>query len=251
MLFTPVTYIGIDPSGGRSPYTYAALDSDQKLLALGAGELDDMLAFVGGQQAAYVAVNAPSGPNLGLVRKKLEKESLTPGHPRRVEMRLAEYELRERGINVSPTPARRELCAAWAQMGFALYQRLEKAGYKAYPAKDASHQWLETHPHAVFCALLDRAPLPKPTLEGRLQRQLALHKQGLGIKDPMEFFEEITRHRLLGGILPMEMIYLPEELDAIAAALVASLAAGGAEQVESIGAKEEGLIVLPKANRRA
>ena len=250
MLFTSVAFIGIDPSGGRSPYTYAALDSEQKLLALGAGELDDVLAFVGGQQAAYVAVNAPSGPNLGLVRKKLEKESLTPGHTRRVEMRLAEYELRERGINVSPTPARRELCPAWMQMGFTLYQRLEKAGCKPYPTKTASHQWLETHPHAVFCSLLGRSPLPKPTLEGRLQRQLILHERGLGIKDPMEFFEEITRHRLLGGILPMEMIYLPEELDAIAAALVAALSAGGEEQVEMVGAKEEGCIALPKISSR-
>jgi Protein of unknown function (DUF429) len=247
MLFNSTVFIGIDTSGGRSPFTYAALDSNLKLMTLSAGELDDVLAFLGGQKAAYVAVNAPSGPNLGLVRKKVEKESLTPGHLRGVEMRLVEYELRERGINILPTPARRDVCPSWMQMGFALYQRLELAGCKSYPTKDATHQWLETQPHAVFCSLLPRTPLPKPTLEGRLQRQLALHEQGLDIKDPMEFFEEITRHRLLGGVLPMEWIYLPEELDAIAAAFVASLAAEGERKIEVLGAKEEGQIVLPRS----
>jgi hypothetical protein len=247
MLFTQTTFIGIDPARGRSPYTYAALDADRNLLALGAGELDDVLAFVGGQSSAYVAVNAPSGPNLGLVRKKLEKESLASGHSRRVEMRLAEYELRARGVNIPPTPAHRDLCPAWMQTGFALYQRLEKAGCKPYPNKTVSHQWLETNPHAVFCALLGQAPLPKPKLEGRLQRQLILYEQGVGVRDPMEFFEEITRHRLLGGILPMELVYRPEELDAIAAALVAFLAAEGEEQIEVVGAREEGWIALPKA----
>ena len=72
--------------------------------------------------------------------------------------------------------------------------------------------------------LLGQLPLPKPTLEGRLQRQLVLFEQDMGIKDPMEFFEEITRHRLLKGILPIECIYTSEELDALVAAFTAYLA---------------------------
>jgi hypothetical protein len=245
MASNPETFIGIDPSGGRSPFTYAALDRERRLLALGAGELEDVLAFAGGQAAVLAAVNAPAGPNLGLVRKKLERQAPGPGHSRGLEMRLAEYLLRERGIGVSPTPSRRELCPAWMQMGFALYQQLGKMGYKPYPSVSAPRQWLETHPHAAFCALLGRMPLPKPTLEGRLQRQLALHAAGVGIKDPMDFFEEITRHKILGGNLPMEFIYLPEELDALAAALVACLAGEEGEQIELVGSKEEGRIAVP------
>ncbi len=67
------------------------------------------------------------------------------------------------------------------------------------PSEDTTHVWLETHPHAAFCALLGQLPLPKPTLEGRLQRQIVLYEQGMGIKDPMGFFEEITRHKLVAG----------------------------------------------------
>jgi hypothetical protein len=33
-------------------------------------------------------------------------------------MRLAEHNLRERGINVAATPAHREYCSAWVQDGF-------------------------------------------------------------------------------------------------------------------------------------
>ncbi len=245
MLSSKTTFIGIDPSGGRHPFTYAALDEDCQLVALASGEMEEVLAFLGGQQATVVAVNAPRCPNKGLVRKKLEKQSLTPGHLRGADMRLVEYELRERGISVSPTASRPETCAAWMQMGFDFYRKLEGTGFKPYPSENASHQWLETHPHAAYCALLGQLPSPKPTLEGRLQRQLVLYEQEMGIKDPMGFFEEITRHRLLKGVLPMEFIYTAEELDALAAAFTAYLAASQPGEVVWVGDKQEGQIVLP------
>ena len=245
MLFSETTFIGIDASGGRHPFTYAALDKDCQLVALAAGEMDEVLAFLGGQQDTVVAINAPRGPNKGLVRNKLEKQSLTPGHLRGADMRLVEYELRERGISVSPTSSRPEACAAWMQMGFDFYRKLEGMGFKPYPSENASHLWLETHPHAAYCALLGQLPLPKPTLEGRLQRQLVLFEQNMGIKDPMEFFEEITRHRLLKGGLPTEFIYTAEELDALVAAYTAYLAASQPGEVLRVGNQQEGEIVLP------
>jgi predicted nuclease with RNAse H fold len=247
MLFSKATFIGIDPSGGRNPFTYAALDEACQLVALAAGGVEEVLAFLGGQQATVVAVNAPRCPNKGLVRKRLEKQSLTPGQLRGTDMRLAEYELRKRGINVSPTSSRPETCAAWMQTGFDFYHKLDGMGFKPYPSENATHQWLETHPHAAYCTLLGRLLLPKPTLEGRLQRQLVLYEQDIGIKDPMNFFEEITRHRFLKGILPMEFIYSAEELDAIVAAYTAYLTASRPGDVVWIGNKQEGQIVLPVA----
>jgi predicted nuclease with RNAse H fold len=245
MLFTQTTYIGIDSSGGRHPFSYAALDEDCQLIALASGEIDEVLAFLGGQQVTVVAVNAPHCPNKGLVRKMLEEQSLTTGQLRGTDLRMVEYELRERGISVSPTPFRKESCAAWMQIGFDFYRKLEGLAFKPFPSENATHQWIETHPHAAFCALLGQIPLPKPTLEGRLQRQLALYEQDLGIKDPMDFFEEITRHRLLKGMLPKEFIYHPEELDAMVAAFTAYLAANQPGNVVRIGDKQEGQITLP------
>ena len=88
-------------------------------------------------------------------------------------------------------------------------------------------------------------PLSKPTLEGRLQRKLLLYERGVGLKDPMDFFEEITRHRLVRGILPLELVYTPEQLDALVAAYTAYMAATKPEEILFIGAKEEGRIALP------
>ena len=106
-------------------------------------------------------------------------------------------------------------------------------------------QWLETHPHAAFCTLLGQIPLPKPTLEGRLQRQIALYEQGIGIIDPMEFFEEITRHKLLHGTFPMELVYASEELDTLMAAYMAYCVVNCPQETMLIGNQQEGQIVLP------
>jgi hypothetical protein len=247
MLFDATLFIGVDPSGGRKPFTYAALDQNGKLVALKDGEVEDVLAFIGGQPGAYVAINAPPRPNKGLIRQDEIRQNLPPLHisGRSLDMRLVEHQLRERGINVSMTPSRKELCANWVQTGFDFYRRIASMGFVPYPTPDASHQWVETHPHAIFCVLLGQTPLAKPTLEGRLQRQLILYEQGLGIRDPMEFFEEITSHKLLKGIFPMEQIYAPEELDAVAAAYVAYIAGCHPEQASTLGDLQEGQILLP------
>lgn len=245
MLFSKTTFIGIDLSGGRHPFTYAALDEQCQLVALSSGEIEDVLAFLGNQQETLVAINAPHCPNLGLVRKQMENQSLSHGHLRGVDMRVAEHELRECGISVSPTSSRPETCAAWMQTGFEFHGKLEGMGFKPFPLENTSLQWLETHPHAAYCTLLGKLPLPKPTLEGRLQRQLILYEQAMGIKDPMEFFEEITRHRLIKGVLPIEFIYTPEELDALVAAYTAYMAASQPGKVTWVGNKQEGQIVLP------
>ncbi len=238
-------YIGIDLSGGRQPFTYAVLDESCQLVTLSSGEVEEVLAYLGDQKDILIAVNAPHCPNLGLVRKKMEDQSLSPGHLRGVDMRLAEHELRGYGISISPTPSRPETCAAWMQTGFDFHGKLNSMGFRLFPEEGSSLLWLETHPHAAFCALLGKLPLPKPTLEGRLQRQLVLYEQSVGIKDPMNFFEEITRHRLLKGVLPVEFIYTPEELDALVAAFTAYTAASQPGKVTWVGNKQEGQIVLP------
>lgn len=246
MLFTDSVYVGIDPAAGRKSFAYAALDRDLHLVTIADGEIDDLMAFLGAQQSAVVAIMAPSNVNQGLVRRKLESESLTPGmHIRGADLRMAEYDLRERGITVTGTPGRAESCPAWMQSGFELYKKLSKMGFAAYPQDGAAYQMLETHPHACFCTLLDQVPLSKPTLEGRLQRQLALHERRIRLKDPMDFFEEITRHKLLKGILPHDLLYTADVLDGIAAAYVAWLAAHHPEQVVCVGDPSEGQIILP------
>ena len=247
MLFADSAYIGIDPTSSHKSFTYAALDKDLNLIALSDGEMEDVTAFVAGQKSATVAVNAPAGVNRGLVREKIKKAMLTPQKKiRRAEFRLAEYELRERGIAVSGTPSSAALSPAWIQMGFDLYRKLEKLGFSKYPNEESKHLLLETHPHACYCVMIGRQPLSKPSLEGRLQRQLVLYERGLKIKDPMDFFEEITRYKMIQGNWPLELLYQPEQLDALVAAYTAWLVINKVEKTIGIGDEREGRILLPE-----
>lgn len=237
-------FLGIDPTAGRNPYTWAALDKDCRLLCLEGGELDQVLAYAGAQASILAAINAPSCPNRGLLRTKLVLE-----HPdvnlRGADMRMVEHLLRERGIPVPPTPSREESCPTWIQMGFGLHRELGKMGFANYPSEDSPRQNVEVNSHAIFCTLLGDIPLPKPTLEGRLQRQLVLHGRGAEIIDPMEFFEEITRHKLIKGSLPMEFIYETNELDALAAALTGWMTVNTPDEILILGDKAEGQMVIP------
>ena len=131
------------------------------------------------------------------------------------------------------------------QMGFELYHELENAGFGNDAGKKNPYQFLETNPHASFCVMIGSVPLSKTSLEGRLQRQLLLYEHGVRIKDPMDFFEEITRYKLAKGIWPMELLYLPEQLDALVAAYTAWMALTKPDGVLMIGDEEEGEIVLP------
>ena len=248
MLSARTVFVGVDTSSAHKAFTYAALDHSLRVVVLAEGELEDVLGFLSGQQGALVAVNSPSHLNVGLVRQAAEQAAAGAHQLRGVDLRMAEHELRLRGIPVSGTPARESSCSAWVRVGLGLHRELARVGFEPYPAVDCAQQVLEIHPHAAFCALIGRSPLSKPSLEGRLQRQLALFERGVRLHDPMDFFEEITRHKLLNGTLPSETVYLPEQLDALIAAYTAWLAAEKPAELTRLGADEEGYLYLPVAN---
>lgn len=113
--------------------------------------------------------------------------------------------------------------AKYANTNSMFYEQLEKLSFRPYPAKNETRQWLKVNADESFATLLQKKLLSRRTLEGRIQRALVLYDQGLQINDPMEFFEEITRYRLIQGILPLENLYTSKELDALVAAHVAWL----------------------------
>src|SRR5512133_69189 len=132
MLFDANIFVGVDPSGGRKPFTYAALDPNGKLVALNGGEMEDVLAFIGGQPEVVMAISSPPCPSKGLVRQDEVRQNLPPLRisGRSLDMRLAEHQLREHGINVSMTPSRKELCTNWVQSGFEFYRRITTLGFQ-------------------------------------------------------------------------------------------------------------------------
>jgi hypothetical protein len=247
MLFSPETYIGIDPTAGTKPIVYAAVDQELQMIALSGGNMDEILAFVGGQRQAVVSLCSPQQPNIGLMNDDEYRRSLAPSpKPHRWKnYRVAEFMLRMRNIHVTPTPGQATACPRWMQVGFNIIKRIVELGYDPYGQSEGEHQYLEVYPQAAYAVLLGQNPFLKHTLEGRIQRQLVLAECRLILPDPMKFFEEITRHRLLNGILPLELLYSPPELDALVAAYCAWLAKNQPAQVTLIGDKREGQILLP------
>ncbi len=245
------TYVGIellaDTGKGRRTFSYVSLDHDLKLLAVGEGSLNDVLAYAGSQSEVFVAINSPRRPNQGLMRKEEVRQRLVPlpKAPSWHDHRVAEYLVRQHNIPILPTSNQATACPPWMQAGFELFSQLEKLGFAPYPAEDSLRQSLEVHSHATFCALLAQAPFPRDSLEGRLQRQLVLFEQGIKLPDPMRFFEEVTTFKLLHGVLPLKEIYSSWGLDAAAAGFTAWKAANKPAEVTLLGAPEEGQIVIP------
>ena len=249
MLFDQDVYVGIDPTAGDRPMHFAVLDGSLKLVALSQGDVETVLAFVGGLERAAVAIDAPQSPNQGLMlRPEFRRRfNLQPGGRTWGQWKVCEYEMRRRNIRLYNTPRKEEDAPRWMQMGFSLYRRLLGLGYRLFidgePTPERS--LLEVHPHACFAVMLGRRPFLKQTLEGRLQRQLLLYLEGLDIVNPMNVLEEITRHHLLNGNLPLEGLYDHDQLDALVSAFTAYLVAHKPGRVLQVGEREEGYITLP------
>lgn len=253
MLFANTSFVGIDPTAGKRPMAYAALDGDLRLVSLSQGDLEHILAFLAGQRQAVVAVCAPRRPSTGAMTLPEVRQGLTPPpRPGRwTKYRVVEYQLRQHRISTYQTPADEQKCPRWMKMGFNLYRRLEGLGFQPYPAGDSTHQYLEVYPHACYTVLLGVAPFPKSSLEGRIQRQLVLNENRAHVPDPMRLFEEITRHRILRGILPDDQLFSPAGLDALVAAFTAWKAVTHPEEVTVLGYPEEGQIILPAAELKS
>lgn len=241
-------FIGIDVCMGPKPVTFVALDLDEKALAIGVGDSADALAYAAGQSGrALVAVNAAARPNQGLLAREEIRRTFETPPPRYKwhQLRLVEYELQQAGVSVRLTPSSPAKSQSWVRRGFTLVEQLESLGYRPFPDEEAPRQWLETNADAAFWSLLHVTPLPAGTLEGRIQRQLVLADEKLDVPDAMDFFEEITRFKILKSSLPTKDIFSQPEINAWTAAHIAWLAANTPERTRRFGAPEEGVVFLP------
>ena len=109
--------------------------------------------------------------------------------------------------------------------------QISQAGFKSLSQKDQPKRWFETNTQDCYREWIGKSPLPRRTLEGRLQRSLVLYEQALRIEDPMDIFEEITRYKLIQGSFRLENIYSSKELDALAAAYLAWMTVNRPQQI--------------------
>ena len=148
--------------------------------------------------------------------------------------RLQEHENSLLAINISSKPGR--------EIFKDLTKKLSQAGFKPFLQKREPKQWLETNSQDCFHTLGGHTLFPRRSLEGRLQRSAILYEQGLRIKDPVDMLEEITRYKLIQGILPLEDLPTPNGLDALVAAYLAWMSLNRPGQIVP-----RGEFVLPAA----
>ena len=248
-------FIGIDLGIGSKPVTFIALDPDQKAMAIGVGDVPDALAFAAGQMnGALVAVNAAARPNRGRMKRADVRQELDPPPPKGkfTSLRQGEFELLRAGMDIPETPASADKSLPWVRRGFTLVERLESFGYKPFPSEldegTPNRQWIETNADAAFWSLLGVIPLTSGTLEGRIQRQLTLADEELDVPNAMDFFEEVTRFKILKSTLPTRNIFPQAEINAWMAAHTAWLAAHSPKRTRTFGEPEEGILYLPQRN---
>jgi hypothetical protein len=125
-------------------------------------------------------------------------------------------------------------------------EKIAQAGFEPFSMQSGTFQWIEMDAQDCFRALVGQKPLSRRSLEGQIQRALILYDEGVQINDPMDFFEEITRHKLMQGILPLENTYSSKQLDALVAAYLAWMTINRSGHIEM--AMEN--IVRPKGKTR-
>ena len=239
--------MGIDLANLRRSFTCAILDAAKHILFLGAVTPIEWQGLITAGKNILAAVTSPLTMNEGYMADPEYRRHLNiiPAANRFTELRVCEYELVTRGL--SPTRSPRDVghFTIGLQKALKFSSELGMNGFQYWPSPASARQMFETQADACFWSMLGVTPFPSGSLEGRLQRQLALQSKGLPIPDAMEFFEEITRHRLLSGKLPEEKILSAAELNALVAAYTAWVAGNRPAEHSRVGEPDEGVIILP------
>ena len=245
-------FIGIDLSGARGSFTCAILDDTRRVLFRGEITQTDWQAKLAESSINIAAVTSPITLNEGLMANPARRESLDPHPPasRFTNLRLCEYELITRGFSSTRTPSTVESCTPSLQRALRFSSELAVQGFQRWPSPGAERQLMEINPDSAYAQLLGDKLNSLRTIEGRIQRQLLLQEEHLNVRDPMIFFEEITRRRLMTGQLPEGILLAPAELNALAAAFCAWSAYTNPTGVTLLGDANEGRIVLPVSTSR-
>lgn len=242
-----VQYMGVDLNAPRGSFGYTLIGRNQRILSRGCMKLEKWDAFLQSQSVQIICLTSPVSLNTGQMRRPDFRQSLNPVPPgsRYQNLRTSEYEILSRGLPVSRTPADFDACSPSVQRSLRFTSALAVCGYNSAADGENGRQLLEIPPEAWFQQLLGYKLLPASSLEGRIQRQLVLQSLNLNVPDAMEFFEEVTRHKLLFGQLPENIVLPLPVLYSIAAAYTAWASVHAPGLICCFGCSDEGYLHLP------
>ena len=136
----------------------------------------DVLGWVKTHRPHLIAIDAPSGMNLGKTTQEEIRKERKWKQDKYLSMRLCEADLRSHGIEIYSTPSDKTLAQSWIQNGWELYAALcDELGYSrlSVPGPVATPNrptLVEIYPYAGFVVGLGWKPLPKESLSGQLER---------------------------------------------------------------------------------
>lgn len=239
------SFVGIEPLATSNGFSFVSLDDSLSLLAIGEGTLKDVFSFLIGQKMVKVAIHGPAflgtSHSAGLDH---QMQDICPAK----EYRTCEVQLWQKKIPCEFTAAKLGRLSALSRLGYQLIQTLQQYEFSFSNPSAMQRSLIETCPAACYHQLLNTAIQEEPLL-WRFQHQLILHKLHLPVQDPMIFFEEITRHKLLMGKMSLENILIPEEMNAMVSAYTAWLSHYHPEKVTAWGDESDGFLVLPVQNQ--
>lgn len=240
-------FAGIELGGQRTGFTCAILDGSLRILFMGTMAPLDWQGVLDSASKITAAINSPLTLNHGYMADAEYRQQLASVPPRNryTDMRVCEYELISRGLSPSRTPHSVAKFSTSLQKALKFSSEMGMNGFQYWPFPNTSRQMLETSADASYWSMLGIKPFSATSLEGRIQRQLALQVRRVPVKDTMIFFEEVTRHRLLTGKLPDEMILSTPILNALAAAYTAWVVVNRPGESAQLGEEDEGYIYLP------
>ncbi len=238
-------FAGVDLSTSRRGLTVALLSPRLDVLSVELKSLTDAVAELSARPEIAVALGSPL--HRCAANTEPDPPAEDPQHRSAARRtRAADADLSRRGIPVRRAPICESDAPAWMRCGFDLARQLAACGFTE--GKDAGAEarfLLEVHPTACASVLLGRLPYGRGTLEGRIQRQLALLRERVALPDPMDALEELTAHHILSGRMELRGIYEAGELDALLAAFTAWRAHAHPDSVAWLGDDADGWMCLP------
>ncbi|MHC1740834.1 MAG: hypothetical protein AB9897_06965 [Anaerolineaceae bacterium] len=241
-------FMGIDLAGQRGNFSCALLDNSRRILFCGVLSPLEWQSMLSSHTEIIAAINSPLTLNRGFMSDPDYRRLLNPVPPksRFSDMRVCEYQLNCAGISPTRVPKDVGRFTPGLKKAFTFTSALGLNGFQFWPFPNSRYQMFESHADATYFSLLKVKPFSDNSLEGRIQRQLLLQTKGIQVSDPMQFFEEITRHRLLTGKLPSEKILPPPALNALVAAYTAWVVLNKPAEYCRLGEPDEGVIILPE-----
>ncbi len=234
MLFEEEVYVGVEVNPSGRKFTWAALNNRKELLTYQKTPLDRLLIFCKNIPRVTIGIETPA------VRCRNGKPALPgleyAGHPNGWTLPAWQEALLAK--NIQPP-------AGGSQPGSPYLQSPGLVEFYRQVFALEHITLTQVNGYVSLCCLLGQLPLPKASLEGKIQRQLILVEQGLNLPDPMSYFEELTRFKILHGMLPEKIILPLAYLNVILAAYTVWKEHNEAVDTLQIGNPPDAAIVIP------